>query len=74
MKGRGGGHPGARLWIYDLTWSDRLAGALVEWGSRSLAGLQGAEWPLCPRATLPCALGLAARYIKTGASVTESAL
>lgn len=69
-----GAHSAARLWVYELTWCDRLAGGTCWVESRSLVGLQGAERPLCPRATLPCALGLAARYIKTGASVTESAL
>lgn len=71
-----GAHPAARLWVYELTWCDRLAGGghLLSRQSRSVGGLQGAERPLCPGATLPCALGLAARYIKTGASVTESAL
>lgn len=71
-----GVHPGVRLWIYALTqmaltdWQ----GHLLNWEQVSLPGLWGAELPLCPRATLPCAVGLAARYIKTGASVTESAL
>jgi len=59
------------LWIRrDVTDRQGTCGA----ESRSPAGLQGATWPQCLRETLSCALGLAARYIKTGPSVTESAL
>ena len=73
-----GGRPGSQVkgsW-FDL-WGGQIGrgrGGTCWAESRSLAGLQGAERPRCPRATLPCAPGLAARYIKTGASVTESAL
>lgn len=59
---------GFMIWHQPADWS----ACWVE--SSSLSGLQRAERPLCPWVILPCALGLAARYIKTGASVTESAL
>lgn len=64
--------PGYGFMIRCLVWADWWVISWVE--SWSFTGLQGAEWPQCPRATLPGAVCLAARYIKTGASVTESAL
>ncbi len=71
VKGRGlvTLKPGNGFMIWFVLW--QIVRALVELradpslASRGQRGLS---------ATLPCALGLAARYIKTGASVTESAL
>lgn len=70
VKGTGVVNLGMGSW-YDI---NRQIGGACWVESSSLSGLQRAERPLCPWAILPCALGLAARYIKTGASVTESAL
>lgn len=59
------------------SWFDsvrQIDSALVELKAGLLLASRGQSSLCAPKAFLPCAVGLAACYIKTGASVTESAL
>lgn len=68
---RGGRRLEPGFYEFDEVW--QIGRAIVELRADLSPASRGQSGPQCPRERV-CALGLAARYIKTGASVTKSAL